>query len=106
MKKIIFVLTVALVLTMLVFAGTSYAGCSRGHKGAANTAEEGQILNAKCPVMGGEVSSDTPYRGEYKGKTIGLCCEGCVKEFKKHPKKYYNKAKKECKQVKGENCPL
>lgn len=52
-------------------------------------AKEGQkIINANCPVMGGPVSEDTPYKVEYKGKMVGLCCGGCVPAFTHNPEKY------------------
>ncbi len=45
------------------------------------------IWNKVCPVMGEEVDSEAPTE-QYNGKTIGFCCPGCDKKFKKDPEKY------------------
>jgi len=52
-------------------------------------AEEGEVINQTCPVMGGEVNKDTPYKTEYNGQTIGFCCGGCIGAFNKNPEKYW-----------------
>ena len=51
------------------------------------TQAAGKIVNKKCPV-GGE---DVDPKGKtvvYKGKTIGFCCDDCIKDFEKDPEKY------------------
>jgi len=48
---------------------------------------EVKIWNAYCPVMGDEVDPETK-TVEYKGKTIGFCCGGCIKKFNKDPEKH------------------
>ena len=50
-------------------------------------------VNDICPVMGNKV--DPKITVEYKGETIGLCCNACVKMFKKNPDKYMKKLLKE-----------
>ena len=88
MKKI---LLVTLVLTMMVFyAMDVYAGCGGCDPAFSEDqkAKGPEIINSICPVMGGEVSKDTPYRTEYKGQKIGFCCASCVDEFKADPEKY------------------
>lgn len=45
------------------------------------------IWNKVCPVMGEEVDPEAPTE-VYNGKTIGFCCPGCDKKFKKDPEKY------------------
>ncbi|MCX6173882.1 MAG: YHS domain-containing protein [Ignavibacteriales bacterium] len=45
------------------------------------------IWNKVCPVTGEDVDTDTPTE-VYQGKTIGFCCSGCIKKFKKDPEKY------------------
>jgi YHS domain-containing protein len=39
-------------------------------------------------VCGMDVSEDSPYKIEYKGRTYYFCCEYCLKEFRKNPEKY------------------
>ncbi|TSA27830.1 MAG: YHS domain-containing protein [Ignavibacteriales bacterium] len=45
------------------------------------------MWNKVCPVKGEEVDTETPTE-IYQGKTIGFCCPGCIKKFKKDPEKY------------------
>jgi len=50
----------------------------------------GPIVNKKCPVG----DEDVDPKGKtvvYKGKTIGFCCEDCIKDFNKDPEKYVKK---------------
>jgi len=46
-----------------------------------------------CPVKGKKVSSSSKVV-EHEGFKIYVCCNGCVKSFKKNPKKYMAKLKK------------
>jgi YHS domain-containing protein len=52
----------------------------------ADKAKDAKPINKKCPVEGGDV--DPKLTTEYKGKTIGFCCDSCPAEFKKDPAKY------------------
>jgi YHS domain-containing protein len=52
----------------------------------AKGAEKAKPINKKCPVEGGDV--DPTVTTEYKGKTIGFCCDTCPPEFKKDPAKF------------------
>lgn len=88
MKTIFMMLLVAIAIAL--YLGVSYAQCSMSG-GEAKTAAKGEVCNTTCPVMGGKVSKDTPYKAEYNGKTIGFCCAGCVKAFKENPEKYKDK---------------
>lgn len=56
------------------------------------------VGNKHCPVTGEEVGS----MGEgptviYKGKSVALCCKGCVKAFAKDPAKVLAKAEADAK---------
>ncbi len=42
----------------------------------------------KDVVCGMEVSEDTKFKAEYKGKIYYFCCEHCLKEFQNNPEKY------------------
>jgi YHS domain-containing protein len=48
-------------------------------------------INAKCPVSGEDLDPNVSI--VYEGKTIGFCCQDCVKAFKKNPEKYADKIK-------------
>jgi YHS domain-containing protein len=45
------------------------------------------ISNKLCPVTK-EAVDPKIQTVEYKGMTIGFCCEDCIKEFKADPDKY------------------
>ena len=96
MKKFIVVLMVAMAVSVFAFSSValscSACGCSAAKDAAAS---EGEVINKTCPVMGGEVSADTPYKTVHKGKTIGFCCEGCIDAFEKDPDKYLDKLNEE-----------
>jgi uncharacterized membrane protein/YHS domain-containing protein len=44
-------------------------------------------INAMCPVMTTE-KTDPAITVEYQGKTIGFCCDRCVKKFNADPERY------------------
>lgn len=95
-KTLIVVMTVALI----VFTSASFAmAACPFHAAASQKAKEAvasdEVINDTCPVMGGKVSNDTPYRVTYKGKTIGFCCAGCVDAFKADTAKYEKKLNSE-----------
>jgi YHS domain-containing protein len=59
------------------------------------------VGNKLCPVSGNPVDDGT--MGEavkyvYSGKIYNLCCQMCVKDFKKNPEKYSAVAEKEVKE--------
>ena len=61
------------------------------------------VGNKLCPVSGNPV--DDGSMGEavkyvYNGKIYNLCCQMCVKDFKKSPEKYSAVAQKEVKEIK------
>ena len=70
-----------LFLALAVFlAAVSSAGIAQMHR------------NAACPVMPGERTKEKFYL-DYQGERIYFCCKGCVKSFKKNPKKYLKNLK-------------
>ena len=76
------------VLLILLFSGVSPG---RGESGAVAADRPGEVVNTVCPVTGGKVNKDTPYKTEYKGKTIGFCAENCIAAFQADPEKYMTK---------------
>ena len=67
------------------------------------TAKAVEIGNKICPVSGDEVPvpgekstmGDELVKYEYNGKIYNLCCQMCVKDFKKNPEKYGKIAEEE-----------
>lgn len=55
--------------------------------------EKPSKLNKTCPVHP-DRSVDTTVTTEYKGKTIGFCCEDCLKAFNADPDRYVKAGKK------------
>ena len=55
-------------------------------------------LNAKCPIS--DDDADKTITKDYKGRTIAFCCDGCVEDFDKDPKKYVAKLEKQEKDAK------
>ncbi len=49
--------------------------------------EPDRMINEWCPVMT-EEKIDPAITIEYRGKTIGLCCDTCLKKFRANPAKY------------------
>ncbi len=93
MRKVIVISMVAFVFIVLGFSSIASASCGMCK---AEPFEKGEVINDTCPVMGGEVDKNTPYKTEYKDKTIGFCCPGCIEKFKSDPEKYMAKLEKKC----------
>ncbi len=45
------------------------------------------IANKTCPITHDAINPKGK-TVEYKGKTIGFCCEDCIKDFNADPEKY------------------
>ena len=50
------------------------------------------VKNYACPVSDDEIVESDAVLVEYKGKIYNLCCEACLKHFKKFPEKFAIKA--------------
>ena len=48
-------------------------------------------INSECPVSGKPV--DATKTITYEGKLVAFCCDDCLAEFKKDPKKFVGKLK-------------
>ena len=92
-KKIFMVLVLGAIL--FGFIGSSFAMCGMcdmGPKKASAAQDTAEKVNNKiCPVTGEAVDPKNPVTYEYKGKIYNFCCNACVKDFKKDPKKYIEK---------------
>jgi len=79
----------ALVCAILLGVGVlTAASVAHGADAAPATqpAVDPKPVNTKCPVNGEDV--DPKITVVYDGKTIGFCCQDCVKSFNKNPDKY------------------
>jgi YHS domain-containing protein len=60
--------------------------------------EEGVPFNTICPVSTEEADPNITYT--YEGKTYALCCNSCLKKFKKDPEKYISRLSEDGKSIK------
>lgn len=110
MKKIIFIIGFAIIVTGVTSTIALACNCGKNAK-AENSmplscqcstdscGSEGLVIsdavavnNTVCPVSGKPIGS----MGEgvtvtYQGKTYRLCCGGCIAQFKTDPEKYIKK---------------
>lgn len=93
MKRFMVLSTMVFIFASFVSTGIAFAGCGGCQ---TESSEKGEVINALCPVMGGEVSKDTEYKTEYNGKTIGFCCPACIETFNSDPEKYMAEIEKKC----------
>ena len=84
---------VGFVLMAFIYSSVASACCEMRVRGSV---EKGEVINVVCPVMGGKVDKDTPYKTEYKDKIIGFCCPGCIPMFNANPEKYMVKLQEKC----------
>jgi len=77
------VVAAGLILVLSVFAGVHVLA---DDPTTAPTTQP-MIYNKICPVTREAVDPKVP-TVQYKGLTIGFCCEDCVKDFKADPEKY------------------
>ena len=91
------------ILSLIILLGTrgdvfAIEGIGQGQPASEVKALE--VGNKICPVTGekvGEMGEVVKY--EYNGKIYSLCCEMCVKDFKKNPEKYSKIANEETKEI-------
>lgn len=55
-------------------------------------------INTICPVSTEEADQEITYT--YKGKTYAVCCNTCLKKFKKDPEKYISRLSEDGKTLK------
>lgn len=61
-------------------------------KGLSDEDQKLALAQKTCPVSGEELGSmGTPIKVSGAGKTVFLCCKGCVKKFEANPEKYVEK---------------
>ena len=84
----VLVAVACLVVGLSVFAGVR----SLAADPATAPATQQTVVNKFCPVTREAVDPKVP-TVEYKGMTIGFCCEDCVKDFKADPEKYMKNLK-------------
>jgi len=97
MKKIFTILAVALV----VFAVAAPAVSAEEKKETVMKKEtgnkalipEGFKAQTKCPVMGGDITTDSYV--DYQGQRVYFCCPGCEGTFLADPDKYFEAAAKD-----------
>jgi len=54
-------------------------------KGEQPAADSTKVINALCPVEKENAVDPTAPTTVYKGKTVGFCCDDCIKKFERDP---------------------
>ena len=78
MRRIARTLAPAFVLALSLGACGYTNGHEHGDHDGHTHAEAGAAINASCPIMPDHAVSADGGTVEYKGDTIGFCCEGCI----------------------------
>jgi YHS domain-containing protein len=76
----------------IIVAILAAALCVAAEKSKDPPPPSSQPVNKMCAVET-DHEIDPKVTVEYKGKTIGFCCEDCPTEFKKDPEKYVKNLK-------------
>jgi len=99
MKKMIYMIMMLFLIALI----TDSAFAQEKQKSAKETSpvktETAKTLNTVCPVSGEEADAQITY--EYNGKTYSLCCNTCLKKFKKDPEKYISRLSEDGKSLKS-----
>jgi YHS domain-containing protein len=98
---------------MILFLGVSFTfnslaqGKSKDGKKETQTVEQKsndkitvdstKAFNTICPVSTEDIDPEVTYT--YKGKTYALCCNNCLKKFKKDPEKYISRLSEDGKSI-------
>jgi YHS domain-containing protein len=81
------------VLAVLLAGGAVWADHDHAKKDADKSPTTKPVpVNKMCAVQT-ENPVDDRVTIQYQGKTIGFCCEDCIKDFKANPDKYLDKMK-------------
>jgi YHS domain-containing protein len=91
MKQIFTILIVALVA--FAVAAPAVSAQEKKETGKKALIPEGFKAQTTCPVMGGEITSDSYV--DYQGQRIYFCCPGCEGTFLADPEKYFEAAAKD-----------
>ena len=54
-------------------------------KGEEPAADSTKVINTLCPVEKENAVDPTAPTTVYKGKTVGFCCDDCIKKFERDP---------------------
>jgi YHS domain-containing protein len=81
-----------MVVCLSVYAGVRSAAADPTTMPATMPTTAPMVANKFCPVTRDAVDPKVP-TVQYKGLTIGFCCEDCVKDFKADPEKYMKNLK-------------
>jgi len=54
-------------------------------KGEQPAADSTKVVNKMCPVEKDNAVDPTAPTTSYKGKTVGFCCDDCIKKFERDP---------------------
>ena len=58
---------------------------AKDDKKGEQSAESPKVVNTLCPVETEHAVDPTAQTTGYKGKTVGFCCDDCIKKFERDP---------------------
>ena len=98
MKSISPLLALCCVGLALAFAGPAVAADTPAAKQADKKEAAKKPVNTTCPLTGDAI--DPAQTATYQNKLVAFCCEDCLGEFKKDPKKFAKQVEAAEKQAK------
>lgn len=98
MKKMMYIIMMLFLITLITEPAYAQEK-QKDVKEISPAKTEVAKLNTICPVSGEEADAQITY--EYKGKTYSLCCNTCLKKFKKDPEKYISRLSEDGKSLKS-----
>lgn len=73
-------LSVLLGCGAIAAAALSLGACANREKAGKDSGSAMTASNTVCPVSGRAMDPEAPTR-EYKGRTVGFCCDDCPKKW-------------------------
>jgi len=97
-----------MLILIILFLGVSFSSFTLAQEEKQEKKEKTETPSAKvestkpvntiCPVSTEEADAEFTYT--YEGKTYAVCCNSCLKKFKKDPEKYISRLSEDGKSIK------
>jgi YHS domain-containing protein len=88
---------VLFLISLFVLSGNTYSQDEIKKGKNAAKSEQAEELNTICPVSTEPADPEITYM--YEGKTYSVCCNSCLKKFKKDPEKYISRLSEDGKSI-------
>lgn len=92
-------MSIVIVMFFGLFVSNTFAQEEKKNETKTTTTkDDGKPFNTICPVSHEDIDPEFTY--VHEGKTYAVCCNSCMKKFKKDPEKYINKLSEDGKSIK------